>query len=309
MKKPCIDESLLSLDEWLNVIKPHPDDREFLVADYQFPTDDLRDEYLAGVSKRKECEVKMLLRRFLITSGSYGSDLLTHKSLGQLDADKLLNLIEEKEFVKKLMMGIPPWEGVTWVLDLLPDSPDEAIKVINAYMFAHIQFLPEGRIFGLSDVISIIRARYFQYEHLVDHILAISTRDFEYLIAALYSKQGFNSAVTKASRDGGVDVIAINTESGAKETVFIECKLYTNPVGVKIIREFSGVVESSKANRGIVVTSSRFTKDAIEFASENRIELVGWTELNQLFNQYLGQNWINSIDKFIVSQKLDQKSQ
>src|SRR5262249_39598166 len=45
----------------------------------------------------------------------------------------------------------PPWEGVTWILDLLPNNPRAAIHTLEAYFEAHGLLLPDGRINGLFD--------------------------------------------------------------------------------------------------------------------------------------------------------------
>ncbi|AYF76089.1 hypothetical protein D7D52_22130 [Nocardia yunnanensis] len=46
--------------------------------------------------------------------------------------------------------------GIRWALDLLPDSPLEAIAVIKSYLRIHDEMLAEGRADGLEDAIEII---------------------------------------------------------------------------------------------------------------------------------------------------------
>ena len=55
---------------------------------------------------------------------------------------------------------IQPWEGVTWVLDLLPEAPRKALHVIDAYLDVHAGLMPDGRLMGMSDARAIIRAKY-----------------------------------------------------------------------------------------------------------------------------------------------------
>jgi hypothetical protein len=54
----------------------------------------------------------------------------------------------------------PPWEGITWILDLLPHWPAEALASIGAYQLAHAQDLPDGRHSSLGDAMAVIRARW-----------------------------------------------------------------------------------------------------------------------------------------------------
>ena len=55
----------------------------------------------------------------------------------------------------------------------------------------------------------------------------------------------------------------------------IECKCYasSNKVGVGAVRELYGVKQAEGANMGILVTTSSFTRDALEFASPLKYEL------------------------------------
>lgn len=56
--------------------------------------------------------------------------------------------------------------------------------------------------------------------------------------------------------------------SGACFTI-VECKRYapTNKVGVDVVRAIHGVTQAERATKGVIVTTSSFTKDAIAFAS------------------------------------------
>lgn len=54
----------------------------------------------------------------------------------------------------------------------------------------------------------------------------------------------------------------------------IQCKRYTAPVAVGIIRDLFGVVTAERASKGVLVTNSRFTREAKDFAAGKPIELV-----------------------------------
>ncbi len=75
---------------------------------------------------------------------------------------------------------------MTWVLDLLPHFPNEAIKAIDAYFLANYQMLPDNSLLALSDCASIIRARYINYEHPKEILYELKPKDFEFLVASLY---------------------------------------------------------------------------------------------------------------------------
>jgi restriction system protein len=113
------------------------------------------------------------------------------------------------------------------------------------------------------------------------------------LAAALYRNLGYTVELTPPSRDGGRDVIAVRQTPGQREVVEIECKAHTSPVGVSYVRQLRGVIERLGANRGILITISRFTRGAQqECADESRLELIDGSMLIQMFNANFGPLWV-----------------
>ncbi len=105
---------------------------------------------------------------------------------------------------------------------------------------------------------------------------ALTSRQFEEMVAELFNGFGFEVELTKATRDGGRDVVAVGGDIAEVKYV-IECKRYTRKraVGVNVIREIHGVAMDEGATKGIVATTSRFTKDAIRHIQRNRYRLEG----------------------------------
>ena len=97
----------------------------------------------------------------------------------------------------------------------------------------------------------------------------IDPREFEEVIASIFSRQGFSVELTKKTRDGGRDVIAIRSDLGIRSKFIIECKRYsaTNPITVELVRNLYGVQMQEGANKSILATTSYFTRDARHFAS------------------------------------------
>jgi restriction system protein len=94
----------------------------------------------------------------------------------------------------------------------------------------------------------------------------LGPRRFEELVARLLEDQGCEVTLTKRTRDGGYDILG-RTKSGPANLVFLaECKRYApeRKVGVEVVRGLYGVTEMQRANLGIVITTSSFTKDAYE---------------------------------------------
>jgi RNA recognition motif-containing protein len=95
------------------------------------------------------------------------------------------------------------------------------------------------------------------------YIFEISGRKFEELVAQIVESFGYKVELTKHTRDGGKDIIA--TLKGEKnESFYIECKKHSpnNLIDVSIIRQFHSVLMLDEINKGIIATSSYFTRDS-----------------------------------------------
>ncbi|PFU64047.1 hypothetical protein COK90_08820 [Priestia megaterium] len=100
-------------------------------------------------------------------------------------------------------------------------------------------------------------------------------RKFEELVAELFSNKGYEVTLTQRTRDGGKDLYAIKKDIVGTTLYVVETKRYsqTNKVGVDLVRGLYGVKSAERANVGVLVTTSSFTKDAIKFASPLKYEL------------------------------------
>jgi hypothetical protein len=94
-------------------------------------------------------------------------------------------------------------------------------------------------------------------------------RCFEELIADLFARRGFAVKLTPPTRDGGVDIYAVEHHALGESLYVIECKRYKahRRVGVEPVRGLYAVTEAKRATRGILVTTSSFTDSAVAFAS------------------------------------------
>ena len=114
----------------------------------------------------------------------------------------------------------------------------------------------------------------------------LSGIEFENVCQVLVEKMGFTTQTTKASGDGGIDLIAYNHQPLLSGKYIIQCKRYAGSVGEPIIRDLYGVVMSERANKGILMTTGHFTKSAIGFAEGKPIELIDGIKLKELLTQY-----------------------
>jgi restriction system protein len=306
-KREVVDEQSLTLEEWLKIVLVPEEKRLVRVLDSRFPTDKHLKEYLETLETRTDEEIRALLKCFLISCGHLGIDRNTRQSLFH-DKEKFKERVKNHSFFGRLLNlseCAHPWQGITWVIDLLPHWPQEAEQVLSAYLIAHCQFLPEARMDGLGDAHRIIRRRYFEHCLPVkEALLNLSPRDFEFLVAHLYRKQDYKITLTPRSKDGGIDIVAEKLTSRGNETLHIECKRYTGNIGVKIVREILGTLIVGKASRAVIVASSGFTKTARKEAEiSRRIELIDVKELDADFRKHINVNWVEEISYFLVKEK------
>jgi restriction system protein len=253
------------LSEWLDAIhQPSLKRRTELIQDFCFPTEALRNEYLASISSRSREDVTDLLRLFLFDAGAFAADD-RHRETWTRGPEEMKALSVNTEYHRRVFTpGLAAQPGTRWVLDLLPHWPRSAINGIQAYWLAHCQILPDGRLTGLSDAIDLIQAFYINSPADAEgrrlSLFDVSPRDFERLVERLYSSMGYATRLTPSRADGGRDILAAKSTPGHREDLRIECKLHREPVGVGLARQLLGVVSHERSNKGVLVTSSRFTK-------------------------------------------------
>ncbi len=123
-------------------------------------------------------------------------------------------------------------------------------------------------------------------------LLLLQPREFEEVIARFYEKRGWRVVLTPASRDGGKDIVIVKKDEAGTRTCFVECKRNRpdRPVGVELVRRLYGVVERSSATSGILVTTSRFTRGALEEQRSiaHRMELHDYFSLSRLLGPSRG---------------------
>lgn len=119
---------------------------------------------------------------------------------------------------------------------------------------------------------------------------SLDPRKFEELVAKLLEDQGCDITLTKRTRDGGYDLLG-RMKAGPANFIFLaECKRYApeNKVGVEVVRGLYGVTEIQKANLGLIITTSSFTKDAREekLRIGPRIDLKEYSDLCSWLSAY-----------------------
>lgn len=123
-------------------------------------------------------------------------------------------------------------------------------------------------------------------DELIGHIRALDWFQFENAVGVLFGHIGYRvRRKGGANPDGGIDLELFR----GNERIGVQCKHWKRgEVGVKEVREFAGALLDAGIQAGILVGTGGFTAPARDFASRNRIELCGESDLAQKIIQASG---------------------
>ncbi len=124
---------------------------------------------------------------------------------------------------------------------------------------------------------------------LLSRVLTASPRFFEELVVELLVKMGYGGSHEDAAKvvgrggDEGIDGIIKEDRLGL-ESIYVQAKRWQGSVGRPIIQQFAGALQGQRARKGVLITTSTFTRDAVEYARslQNTIVLVDGGQLAQL---------------------------
>lgn len=143
----------------------------------------------------------------------------------------------------------------------------------------------------IIEVSKFVDDKIVSYFHKNPHELkTMDRRLFEELVAELFHGFKYQVELTKRTRDGGKDIIAIKQDD-INVKYLIECKRPDpgNKVTIETVRGLYGVKTSDGATKGIVVTTAYLTKDAKQFIDKHQWELEGkeYEDLRCWLQKYL----------------------
>lgn len=119
----------------------------------------------------------------------------------------------------------------------------------------------------------------------------LTDTDFEIVMAEIYNKLGYEVKRTQATRDGGKDIIIRKPEILGDFIYYVECKKYApkRHIGVGIVRNLIGTINTDRVNGGILATTSYFSRDAREFILDNhygyQIQMHDYNIIRELLNK------------------------
>ncbi len=131
-------------------------------------------------------------------------------------------------------------------------------------------------------------------DELLGKLKKISPAFFERVVIELLVKMGYGGTRADAGKaigrsgDGGIDGIIKEDKLGL-DVVYIQAKRWdSNPVGRPDVMQFAGALQAQRANKGIFITTSRFTDDARNYVSQigSKIVLIDGEQLTGLMIEH-----------------------
>lgn len=145
--------------------------------------------------------------------------------------------------------------------------------------------------------LEILESAHKQYlsalaSQLMDEVMKLTPVEFERLIVKLLLKMGYGSGiegagmVTQASNDGGIDGIIKEDQLGFSH-IYIQAKQWAleQIVGKPEIQKFVGALQGQQAQKGLFITTARFSSGAIQYANNLlgvKVVLVDGSALTKL---------------------------
>lgn len=110
--------------------------------------------------------------------------------------------------------------------------------------------------------------------------------EFEEYCANLFRHLGYSAWTTPATNDGGYDIELY----GSNGHGIAECKCFTpsNKVGRPALQKLVGANQVIGANRLVFITTSSFSKEALDYADQTGVECINGTQLLGLQNTAFG---------------------
>ena len=143
-------------------------------------------------------------------------------------------------------------------------------------------------------------------QELINKVIQLPPAFFEKLVVELLVKMGYGGSIKDAgkaigkSSDEGIDG-TIKEDKLGLDIIYIQAKRWQhgNTVGRPEIQKFVGALAGQGAKKGIFITTSSFTREAIEYQprNETKIVLIDGDQLSQMMIDYdLGVSPINKYE-------------
>jgi restriction system protein len=130
-------------------------------------------------------------------------------------------------------------------------------------------------------------------EEILDLLMKCSPTFFERLVVEFLVAMGYGGSMKEAgqalgkSGDGGIDGIIKEDRLGL-DIIYIQAKRWEGVVGRPEIQKFAGALQGRRSRKGVFLTTSYYSKEAVEFATliDSKIILIDGERLAELMIEH-----------------------
>ncbi|EMA48461.1 restriction endonuclease [Halococcus thailandensis] len=192
-------------------------------------------------------------------------------------------VLEVRDYIATQRDSISEGTSNTFELDSLrPIWLDSAVGIANTT--GQSTELPETQAATPTESHSSV--------NLIERLRQMDSYEFEKLVADLWERQGWEATVSDATRDGGIDIVAIKYVPFEQKQL-IQAKRHgeKNYVGAPDVQQYSSLhQQENNVDTVVIVTTGRFSKQAVATAEQLNVKLIDGEKLIGLINQLDARN-------------------
>lgn len=216
------------------------------------------------------------------------------------EADQIIERFGSHIMDHLIQEGLKSPDGLWAYLDSWSESPERHVCVRCGWW---VEVLRETNTpppktaaavmieFGINDdKLALAEIRSHLARNFSD-VYSLSSHRFEEVVGDIYRELGWNVRVTKRTRDGGADLVCVESSTG--HHLIVECKRYSvnRRVEVDRVRSLLGAKVLSGSHSAHLVTTGHFTRDAVKTASQAQdlgieLDLIDADELFRILQVY-----------------------
>lgn len=163
---------------------------------------------------------------------------------------------------------------------------------------------------------SYLSIRSSTVNELVERLKKCSPAFFEHVVVRVLQSLGYGatgeSLVTGKSGDGGIDGVIKEDKLGL-DIVCVQAKRWEGTIGRPVVQAFVGSMDYAKSKKGVIISTSSYSKDAVQFLDkivDKRVILIDGIRLaNYMIDYGVGVNVTKRYDIKEVSNDFFEEDQ
>lgn len=164
----------------------------------------------------------------------------------------------------------------------------EAIEIEQEIIEEEKQQNPEELI-----ELGYLKIRQSLEQDVLNKLKTIDPYFFERIVVELLVRMGYGGSIQDAGRaigrsgDEGIDGIIKEDKLGL-DVIYIQAKRWENVIGRPEVQKFVGALAGQRAKKGVFITTSHYTKEAIDYAAQmdTKIVLIDGEKFSRLMIDY-----------------------